>query len=240
MERNAWLGCQFSSGIIFEIHNRKFFIPLLSSVSSVVHQQICESLDDMCLRNKTISSSLNQLSLLPITKSPINTSSTSIILQRFKFDYFSQRLPTNNYKDICRRRDEQELKREEIIVKLPIVESHAKFLTRQARLKTMKKGQIFMIIESRPNAKKSVKVNFLHQIHRFYLFRNRSFNVLALDNEKHVQCSESPTTTIKENNTRDSSTTSLTRTMNNPSVNLPQDQLPVPIRLSPVYPISST
>jgi hypothetical protein len=34
-----------------------------------------------------------------------------------------------------------------------------------------------------------------------------------LDNEKHVQCSESPTTTVKENNTRDSSTTSLTRTM---------------------------
>ncbi len=37
-----------------------------------------------------------------------------------------------------------------------------------------------------------------------------------LDNEKHVQCSESPTT-IKENNTRDNSTTttttSLTRTM---------------------------
>lgn len=32
-----------------------------------------------------------------------------------------------------------------------------------------------------------------------------------LDNEKHVQCSESPTT--KENNTRDSSITSLTRTM---------------------------
>ena len=122
MERNAWLWCRFSSGIIFEIHNIKFFIPLLSSVSSVVHQQICESLDDMCLRNKTISSSLNQLSLSPITKSPMNTSLTSIILQRFKFDYFSQRLHTNNYKDICRRRDEQELKREEIIVKLPIVE----------------------------------------------------------------------------------------------------------------------
>jgi hypothetical protein len=35
-----------------------------------------------------------------------------------------------------------------------------------------------------------------------------------LDNEKHVQCSESPTA-IKENNTRDNSTTttSLTRTM---------------------------
>ncbi|CAF4356258.1 unnamed protein product, partial [Rotaria sordida] len=26
----------------------------------------------------------------------------------------------------------------------------------------------------------------------------------------------------------------------NPSVNLPQDQLPIPIRLSPVCPISST
>ncbi len=34
-----------------------------------------------------------------------------------------------------------------------------------------------------------------------------------LDNEKHVQCSESTATTIKENNTRDSSTTSLARTM---------------------------
>jgi hypothetical protein len=41
-----------------------------------------------------------------------------------------------------------------------------------------------------------------------------------LDNEKHVQCSESPTT-IKENNTRDSSTTtSLTRTMSMINKNL--------------------
>jgi hypothetical protein len=34
-----------------------------------------------------------------------------------------------------------------------------------------------------------------------------------LDNEKHVQCSESPVTMAKDNNTRDSSTTSLTRTI---------------------------
>ena len=34
-----------------------------------------------------------------------------------------------------------------------------------------------------------------------------------LDNEKQVQCSEPFTTIMKENNTRDSSTTSLTRTM---------------------------
>ncbi|CAF4859031.1 unnamed protein product [Rotaria sp. Silwood1] len=53
--------------------------PLVKSsieVSSVVHQQICQSLDDICLINKTISSSLNQLSLLPITKSLMNTSLT--------------------------------------------------------------------------------------------------------------------------------------------------------------------
>jgi hypothetical protein len=55
-------------------------------------------------------------------KSIMNTSSTSTILQKFTFDYFSERLNTNNYKDICRRRDEQELKREETIMKLPIVE----------------------------------------------------------------------------------------------------------------------
>lgn len=34
-----------------------------------------------------------------------------------------------------------------------------------------------------------------------------------LDNEKHVQCSESSPTTPKDNTTRDSSTASLTRTM---------------------------
>ena len=33
--------------------------------------------------------------------------------------------------------------------------SHVESLTRQARLKTMKKGQIFMTIESRPGAKKT-------------------------------------------------------------------------------------
>jgi hypothetical protein len=38
--------------------------------------------------------------------------------------------------------------------------SHVEFLTRQARLKTMKKGQIFMTIESRIGAKKT-KSNYL-------------------------------------------------------------------------------
>ncbi len=38
--------------------------------------------------------------------------------------------------------------------------SHVEFLTRQARLKTMKKGQIFMTIESRVGAKKT-KSNYL-------------------------------------------------------------------------------
>ncbi|CAF5038088.1 unnamed protein product, partial [Rotaria sp. Silwood1] len=185
-------------------------------VSSVVHQQISQSLDDISLMNssatitnKTIISSYSPLKtqtlLLPAIKSTINTSLTSIILQRFTFDYFSERLNTNNYKDICRRRDEQELKREETTMKLPIVEtlkerlrSHVQSLTRQARLKTMKKGQIFMTYESRSGAKKT---------------KNRLMYWQLLDNEKHVQCSESPTTVIKENNTRDSSTTSLTRTM---------------------------
>ena len=64
---------------------------------------------------------MNQ-SLLPTIKSPMNTSLTSVVLQRFTFDYFTDRLNTNNYKDICRRRDEQELKKEEMIMKLPIVE----------------------------------------------------------------------------------------------------------------------
>ncbi|CAF2316749.1 unnamed protein product [Rotaria sp. Silwood2] len=184
-------------------------------VSSVVYQQISQSLDDISLinssttANKTIislySPSKNQTLLSPVIKSTMNTSLTLAILQRFTFDYFSERLNTNNYKNICRRRDEQELKREETIMKLPIVEtlkerlrSHVQSLTRQARLKTMKKGQIFMTYESRSGAKKT---------------KNRLMYWQLLDNEKHVQCSESPTTVIKENNTRDSSTTSLTRTM---------------------------
>ncbi len=101
-------------------------------VSSVVYQQISQSLDDICLINssltinKTIltsySSSINQTSSSPINKSTMNTSLTSMILQKFTFDYFSERLNTNNYKDIGKRRDEQELKREETIMKLPIVE----------------------------------------------------------------------------------------------------------------------
>ncbi|CAF1533950.1 unnamed protein product [Adineta steineri] len=180
-------------------------------VSSVVYQQISQSLDDISLTNsstiilnKTLtSSSTNQIISSPINKSILNTSLTSVTLQRFTFDYFSERLNTNNYKDICKRRDEKELKREETIMKLPIVETlkerlrpHVESLTRQARLKTMKKGQIFMTIESRPGAKKT---------------KNRLMYWQLLDNEKHVQCSESSTsTTIKENN---SSSTSLTRTM---------------------------
>jgi hypothetical protein len=63
-----------------------------------------------------------QTSLSPMIKSIMNTSLTSVMLQRFTFDYFSERLNANNYKDICKRRDEQELKREEIMMKLPIVE----------------------------------------------------------------------------------------------------------------------
>jgi len=97
-------------------------------VSSIVYQQICQSLDDISLINsstinKTILiSSINQTSLSSNIKSTMNTSLTSIILQKFTFDYFSERLNTNNYKDICKRRIEQELKREETVMKLPIVE----------------------------------------------------------------------------------------------------------------------
>jgi hypothetical protein len=97
-------------------------------VSSIVYQQICQSLDDISLINsstinKTILiSSINQTSLSSNIKSTMNTSLTSIILQKFTFDYFSERLNTNNYKDICKRRVEQELKREETVMKLPIVE----------------------------------------------------------------------------------------------------------------------
>ncbi len=90
-------------------------------VSSIVYQQICQSLDDISLINSSI---INQTPLSPNIKSTMNnnTSLTSIILQKFTFDYFSERLNTNNYKDICKKRDEQELKREDIIMKLPIVE----------------------------------------------------------------------------------------------------------------------
>jgi hypothetical protein len=97
-------------------------------VSSIVYQQISQSLDEISLINsssinKTIStSSINQTILSSIIKSTMNTSLTSATLQKFTFDYFSERLNTNNYKDICKRRNEQELKREEIIMKLPIVE----------------------------------------------------------------------------------------------------------------------
>ncbi len=90
-------------------------------VSSIVYQQICQSLDDISLINSSI---INQTPLSSNIKSTMNnnTSLTSIILQKFTFDYFSERLNTNNYKDICKKRDEQELKREDIIMKLPIVE----------------------------------------------------------------------------------------------------------------------
>jgi hypothetical protein len=103
-------------------------------VSAVVYQQISQSLDDISLittsstvvLNKTLvppySPSTNQISSSPIIKPTMNTSLTSIILQKFTFDYFSERLNTNNYKDICKRRADQELKREETIMKLPIVE----------------------------------------------------------------------------------------------------------------------
>ncbi|CAF0761526.1 unnamed protein product [Adineta ricciae] len=186
-------------------------------VSSVVHQQICQSLGDIGLTNSSISihnktlisPSINQTTLSsPILKTVMNTSLTSGVLQKFTFDYFSERLNIHNYKDICKRRDDQELKREETVMRLPIVEtlkerlrSHVELLTRQARLKTMKKGQIFMTIESRPGAKKT---------------KNRLMYWQLLDNEKHVQCSETTSTTTKENlanNNNNNSTSSLTRTM---------------------------
>jgi hypothetical protein len=182
-------------------------------VSSIVYQQISQSLDEVCLTNSPMivnrtnsssySPSINQAILSPLIKSTMNTSLTSVILQRFTFDYFSDRLNINNYKDICRRRDEQEMKREESIMKLPIVEyelhliklvmndcyffrtlkerlrSHVESLTRQARLKTMKKGQIFMTIESRPGAKKPKSNHFYFQS-IFSTFTNRSFDVLAI------------------------------------------------------------
>ena len=107
-------------------------------VSSVVSQQISQSLDDIYLinasssatssaaANKTLtilySPSINQAILSPVTKSNLNNSLTSTPVQKFTFDYFSERLNANNYKNICRRRDEREFKREESIMKLPIVE----------------------------------------------------------------------------------------------------------------------
>ncbi len=74
-----------------------------------------------------------------------------------------------------------------------------------------------MTIESRIGAKKT-KSNFLiytNNKYSIYLLIDRLMYWQLLDNEKHVQCSESPTTTatLKENNTRDNSTTNLTRTM---------------------------
>lgn len=105
-------------------------------VSSVVSQQISQSLDDIYLTNTSTSTttpmnktltmpfspSINQALLSPMNKSNLNNSFTSTPLQKFTFDYFSERLNANNYKDICRRRDEKEFQREETIMKLPIVE----------------------------------------------------------------------------------------------------------------------
>jgi hypothetical protein len=56
------------------------------------------------------------------------------MLQRFTFDYFSERLNINNYKDICRRRNEQGLKREETIMRLPVVEYELEFLNKRKNL----------------------------------------------------------------------------------------------------------
>ena len=101
-------------------------------VSSIVYQQISQSLDEISLLNSSVilnktnpssySPSINQSTLSPLIKTTMNTSLTSMVLQRFTFDYFSERLNTNNYKDICKRRNEQDIKREEFIMKLPIVE----------------------------------------------------------------------------------------------------------------------
>jgi hypothetical protein len=170
-------------------------------VSSVVSQQISQSLDDIYLTNSSstisinkiiitpYSPSINQATLSPMMKSNMNTSLTSAILQKFTFDYFSERLNNNNYKDVCRRRNEKELKREETTMKLPIVEyeyplieeeeemkfmifrtlkerlrSHVESLTRQARLKTMKNGHQFMTIESRTGTKKTKSNSFIRYI----------------------------------------------------------------------------
>jgi hypothetical protein len=170
-------------------------------VSSVVFQQISQSLDEISLNNslsttvtinRTIlssySPSINQITFSPMAKSNMNTSLTSVTLQKFTFDYFSERLNINNYKDVCRRRDEEELKREEIIMKLPIVEydypliennrkgffwfsrtvkerlrSHVESLTRQARLNAMKRGHQFITIESQVGTKKG-KSNYPYSI----------------------------------------------------------------------------
>jgi len=163
-------------------------------VSSIVQQQISQSLDDISLLNCSNSNP---------NKTIVSLSSNFV--QRFTFEYFIERLNTNNYKDICRRRDEFEMKREEIIMKLPVVEilkerlkSQVESLTRQSRLKRMKQGETFMTIETRPGAKKA---------------KNRLMFWQLLDNEKSIQCSESST---KETNPRDSSsgtTTSLARLM---------------------------
>ena len=193
--------------------------------------------------NKTLVSSINlSASSSPLGKSTMNASFTSIVLQRFTFDYFAERLNANNYKDVSRRRDELESKREEAMMRWPIVEyarkvtgtrhvllpfrtlrerlrPHVEILTRQARLRTMKRGQIFMTIESRVGAKKTKSryVSFIDAPRTLSSdCTDRLMYWQLLDNEKHVQCSESPATIPKENTARESSTTittSLTRTM---------------------------
>jgi hypothetical protein len=188
-------------------------------VSSIVFQQISQSLDEIYLSNSSsiitvnrvilmpYTPFVNQTAISPIAKSNINALLTSTTLQKFTFDYFSERLNIHNYKDVCRRRAEEEWKKEETIMKLPIVEyeyslmedemkflflfcrtlkerlrSHVESLTRQARLNTMKNGHQFMTIESRVGTKKT-KSNFPYSINDKYCLsfcRNRSINALAI------------------------------------------------------------
>lgn len=58
----------------------------------------------------------------PTHKNNLNSSLTNSTAQRFTFEYFCERLNSNNYKDICRRREELEIRREEFIMKSNAVE----------------------------------------------------------------------------------------------------------------------
>lgn len=228
-------------------------------MSSVVQQQISQSLDDISLINASSSSfhnrtlvsphtsSINLSTLSPIAKSGMNFSFNSTVLQRFTFDYFSERLNINNYKDICRRRDESEVKREELLMKSPIVEywQMAGWITGRAT------RFLFDFLARSENAydrtlncgldrhdcnswrkvkcswrsklglvRRSTKVSRAHGFDQIFSLMFTCIDRLMywqlLDNEKHIQCSESSSTSAKETNTRDSSTTtttSLTRTM---------------------------
>ncbi|CAF0918446.1 unnamed protein product [Didymodactylos carnosus] len=179
-------------------------------VVPVIKEQIFNSLSDVTLNTndlkntaikKVLPSYSPSMVLTPL--SPVSstmhilTSAVSPITRRFTFEYFCDRLNFYNYKEISKISDESELEREKGVMKLPVVETlkehlrpHVESLTRQARLRTMKKGQIFMTYENRTGVKK---------------IKNRLMHWQLFENEKGVQCSEVGGTLTKDS--RDSNNT---------------------------------